>query len=115
MLNAALKSIFPADDALLKPGASEIIQVLLAQDGLGRAALDELIDRMRRSDMRSATASHVKLLRSEALRPYLERVPLFPPRLHFCGPGAAGKTLLRHQLLRQTRKAKDLKRKEFYA
>eukprot|EP00975_Prorocentrum_lima_P059007 12373193-Prorocentrum_lima.AAC.1 len=40
MLNAAIKSLLPTDDVLLKPGASNLIEILLAQDGDGRVALD---------------------------------------------------------------------------
>eukprot|EP00968_Pinguiococcus_pyrenoidosus_P004373 scaffold296_cov146-Pinguiococcus_pyrenoidosus.AAC.1 len=115
MLSAAIKSLLPTDDVLLKPGASDLIEILLAQDGDGRVALDELSERLQRSDSASETAPTFEVLKSPSLAPFLKRVPLFPPRMHLCGPGGAGKTLLRHRLLRDDEKAQALQRKSYYA
>eukprot|EP00968_Pinguiococcus_pyrenoidosus_P023498 scaffold3842_cov150-Pinguiococcus_pyrenoidosus.AAC.2 len=116
MLSAAIKSLLPTDDVLLKPGASDLIKILLAQDGDGRVALDELSQRLQRADDgASETAPTLEVLKSPLLAPFLKRVPLFPPRIHLCGPGGAGKTLLRHQLLRDDEKAQALQGKSYYA
>eukprot|EP00968_Pinguiococcus_pyrenoidosus_P020606 scaffold2471_cov149-Pinguiococcus_pyrenoidosus.AAC.1 len=115
MLGAAIKSLLPTDDVLLKPGASDLIEILLAQDGDGRVALDELSERLQRADGASETVPTLEVLKSPSLAPFLKRVPLFPPRMHLCGPGGAGKTLLRHRLLRDDEKAQALQRKSYYA
>eukprot|EP00968_Pinguiococcus_pyrenoidosus_P011672 scaffold962_cov164-Pinguiococcus_pyrenoidosus.AAC.1 len=117
MLDAALRSLLSGtveagDDVFLRPGASDLVEVLLATDGSGRVVIDELYERVKSTDS-TFTSVFEALKNSEELRPFLKRVPLFPPRLHICGPGGAGKTLLRHQILGETAKARELMNKTF--
>eukprot|EP00968_Pinguiococcus_pyrenoidosus_P012753 scaffold1131_cov229-Pinguiococcus_pyrenoidosus.AAC.5 len=117
MLEAALSSLLSGttdagDDVFLRPGASDLVEVLLASDGSGRVVIDELCERVESTDS-TFTSVFEALKNSQELRPFLKRVPLFPPRLHICGPGGAGKTLLRHQILGKTAKARELMCKTF--
>eukprot|EP00968_Pinguiococcus_pyrenoidosus_P024140 scaffold4318_cov182-Pinguiococcus_pyrenoidosus.AAC.1 len=117
MLEAALRSLLSGttdagDDVFLRPGASDLVEVLLASDGSGRVVVDELYERVESTDSTFASVFEA-LKNSQELRPFLKRVPLFPPRLHICGPGGAGKTLLRHQILGESAKARQLMCKTF--
>eukprot|EP00968_Pinguiococcus_pyrenoidosus_P019231 scaffold2053_cov153-Pinguiococcus_pyrenoidosus.AAC.1 len=116
VLDAALRSLISdlagtGDDVLVRPGALELLEILLATDGSGVVAVDELNKRLELIGSPSFPA--LKCLRFQGLRRFLKRQRLLPPRLHLCGPGGAGKTLLRYQMLGESAKATELIGKEF--
>eukprot|EP00968_Pinguiococcus_pyrenoidosus_P010338 scaffold808_cov194-Pinguiococcus_pyrenoidosus.AAC.1 len=75
---------------------SRLVELLLAKDGEGDVAVDLLEARLEKLP---SLAAAFQVLCTPISRTLLERSPIPVVRIHLCGPGGSGKTLLRYQLL----------------
>eukprot|EP00968_Pinguiococcus_pyrenoidosus_P013815 scaffold1252_cov174-Pinguiococcus_pyrenoidosus.AAC.1 len=87
---------------------SWLVELLLAKDGEGGAAIDLLEARLEKFP---SLAAAFQILCTPISRTLLERSPIPVVRIHLCGPGGSGKTLLRYQLLEDMTEVESLKSK----